>query len=121
MNSRWRYAVYLVAVLNFGILSVNTFRPMRPSVAAARYVYNHLPEDATVIVPDGRPYAFYDLPAYFYRRAGLQVLPECPSDEGCYRILKARSKEIPDDAKVLWTNRPAWLPELNQKWYWVVE
>ncbi|MEL6393285.1 MAG: glycosyltransferase family 39 protein [Bacteroidota bacterium] len=121
LGSRWRYLAYLIVLMNLGILAVNAFRPMRPSIAAAEYVYRHLPEDTILVVPEGRPYVFYDLPAHFYRREGLQLVSECPSGVDCYHILKAKPKEVPSDVRVLWTNRPSWLPVVGADWYWVVK
>ncbi|MEM7575262.1 MAG: hypothetical protein AAF433_20310 [Bacteroidota bacterium] len=117
----WRVLFGLCLLINGGALLINSLRPMRASLSAAHYIYYEAESPTTIIVPEGRPYIFFDLPAYFYRPTNLQLADTCPEEGRCLYLFYARQPVAPPGTELIWTNRPVWLPNFKQKWYYIYE
>ena len=117
----WKILISLCLLINGGALLINSLRPMHASIAAARYIYYKVEQPVKVVVPEGRPFEFFDLPAYFYRHPELEVLSTCPDEAHCLYLLRSNLPEPPEGTQLIWTDRPTWLPQLNQRWYYLFE
>lgn len=129
---RW---IKLMWFINFGLLASVCLRPVTTEVLVARFIYNHYPEQVTLLMADKNPYKIFALELKYYQRTGkirIEELAEGASPNcltaPCLYLTRSKSPVPPENAQLVYSNLPGWAAIFNfggwldrMRWWYIYE
>ena len=131
-----RRVVVILAVVNGVALASVALRPVIAEVAVSQYVWDHYTEPVTLLADGRHVYTYANLTMWFYQRPGRVIIhrtedraawPPCTTAV-CLYSERTRSPDPPPGARLVYSNRPAWLLTTplgrllaRERWWYIYE